>query len=330
MFVSRNPETGRFFPREFDFVQWLAQLLQASSTYKAITIEPLLVQEGVLRPMVRADIIATRRVDGEDQVLLIECKNTATLYGQLADRVITQLQRYQGYSTGSRLVLAIPGNVPEDVARKINRAGIELWDIDFIQRNFANEIQQISPSLVQTVTAEKKSPEEELIFKLKECEPGRSKWAVYQKLVGRIVEHLFCPPLNQPIPESPDLSGANRRDFILANFAASGLWEHLQRRYQADYIVIDAKNYAGKVKKRDVLQIANYLKPHGAGMFGIIFSRNGGDNSALTTAREQWSHYKKLTIILNDQHTEAMLQAGKAGNATAVLEKEIQDFRLSM
>lgn len=98
----------------------------------------------------------------------------------------------------------------------------------------------------------------------------------------------------------------------------------------ADYIVVDAKNYSGKIKKRDVLQISNYLKPYGAGLFGIIFSRNGGDASAKTTAREQWAHYQKLILILNDQHCEAVLRASTAGGQTIVLEKELQDFRLSM
>ena len=76
--------------------------------------------------------------------------------------------------------------------------------------------------------------------------------------------------------------------------------------------------------------MANYLRSHGAGLFGIIFSRAGGDNSAWVTAREQWAHYQKLVLILEDKHCEAMLGAFASGDAMSVLSKEIQDFRLAM
>lgn len=116
---------------------------------------------------------------------------------------------------------------------------------------------------------------------LQACVAGNTQWPIYQKLVGRILEHLFCPPLNVPLSESPDESGVNRRDFILANFAEQGYWSHIRSRYAADYVVIDAKDYAGKVKKRAVLQMANYLRHYGAGLFGPFFQ-----GSAATIRRE--------------------------------------------
>lgn len=143
---------------------------------------------------------------------------------------------------------------------------------------------------------------------------------------------MFTPPLGKPITELSDQAAANRCDFIMPNYAEQGFWAFLREKYQADYIVIDAKNYMGKVKKPQVLQIANYLKPHGAGLFGIIISRNGGDTSGCEHAlREQWMIHRKLILVLDDDDIQSMLVARSEGRAAEeLLGLKIERFRLSM
>ncbi|WP_368205202.1 hypothetical protein [Aeromonas sp. s5] len=103
----------------------------------------------------------------------------------------------------------------------------------------------------------------------------------------------------------------------------------MRKKYSADYVVVDAKNYSRKVKKSDILQIANYLKPHGAGLFGIIFSRNGGDSAGcLHTIREQWMVHQKLILVLDDTDVENMLLS--SGGAADLIGAKIEEFRLSM
>jgi len=142
---------------------------------------------------------------------------------------------------------------------------------------------------------------------------------------------MFCPPLGHPLWESSDASGINRRDIILPNEAQTGFWAFLRQRYGADYIVVDPKNYKGRVSKAQVLQIANYLKPHGTGTFAMIFSRNGEKRSSLLTRREQWSVYGKLVLVLLDDDLESMLLAhDSGGQPEEVLSRTIQDFRLGL
>lgn len=318
----------QLFDREISFIAWLTWLMERHPDYADVSIEPLLRNPGKPNQQhSRADIIARR--DGI--TLIIECKNRP-LFSKEIDSVLLQFRRYSEHRPGTQLVLATPGKLAEIDANRIHAAGIELWDAEAIARIFARQIPSGPPHLATAFSSSGKqeTKAEALIRELRECSPGRLEWPIYQKLVGRVLEHLFCPPLNVPLSESPDESGANRRDFILANFAESGFWNHMRLRYAADFIVVDAKNYVGKIKKRDVLQIANYLRPHGAGMFGVIFSRAGGDQSARITAREQWAHYQKLILVLDDNKCIAMLNAAGAGGAAAVLTREIQDFRLSM
>jgi hypothetical protein len=137
--------------------------------------------------------------------------------------------------------------------------------------------------------------------------------------------------LSAPIGELSDYSGANRRDFILPNAAADGFWYFLRNRYAADYVVVDAKNSAKRITKRDVLQIANYLKPQGTGMFALIFSRLGADSGAFHTLREQWLLSGKMIVVLDDANVETLLtDKTVGGRGTQVLEDLIQKFRLQI
>jgi hypothetical protein len=91
------------------------------------------------------------------------------------------------------------------------------------------------------------------------------------------------------------------------------------------------KNYVRPVSKKEALQIANYLKYHGAGMFGLIFSRNGVDRGCDFTLRELWAVYQKLVIVLTDSDVNQMLDANATGRTPEdIIRQRIEDFRLSM
>ncbi len=87
-----------------------------------------------------------------------------------------------------------------------------------------------------------------------------------------------------------------------------------------------------KVKKSEVLQIANYLKSHGAGLFGIIVCRKGGDKSGCEhTLREQWMVHRKLILVLSDDDIKEMLIAKLDGRLPEeIVGQKIEQFRLSM
>ena len=134
-----------------------------------------------------------------------------------------------------------------------------------------------------------------------------------------------------PIWESSDAPRANRRDIILPNYAADGFWKFLRETYDAHYIVVDAKNYKGKITKPQALQVANYLKPHGTGMFGIIATRSDASSACLHTISEQWTLYRKMIVLLLDKDIERMLLAASSGGKPEdVIGQIIEACRLSM
>jgi hypothetical protein len=122
----------------------------------------------------------------------------------------------------------------------------------------------------------------------------------------------------------------NRRDFILPNYSEDDFWAFIRYQYSGDYVV-DAKIYSGKIKKRNVLQISNYLKKHGAGLFGLIICRRGGDNSCVQTLREIWAIDRKLIIVLTDDDIEKVLIEKSSGrNPEIIIRQKIEDFRLAL
>lgn len=314
---------------EYEFNQYLANILAQSSEFENIKLEERLSRE---KPF-QADITA-RSTDGK--TWLIECKKTSSFTPVRLHQAINQIELYKALTKFDKYVLAFPGLLSVDQMSHLNALGIECWDAKTLATKFKKEVLEIPHPVFQAILsdvelASSKAQEEVFIERLDSCKKGKESWSEYQKLIGQILEHLFCPPLEAPISESADHDGVNRRDWIIPNYADQGFWNFMREKYHADYIIVDAKNYKSLISKNQVLQLANYLKSHGAGLFAMIVTRIGADKGAILTIREQWMANKKMILIINDEDIVAMLLAKLAGgNPEKTIGQAIERFRLSM
>ena len=135
----------------------------------------------------------------------------------------------------------------------------------------------------------------------------------YEKFCEDLLSFLFCPPLQQVIPQSRNETGVNRREFILPNYAPDGFWNFMRLNYRADVVVAEAKNLSGPAHKKEILQLANYLTRHGTGLVCMLLTRHGFDADARWTSREQWLLHDKLIIGLSDDDYRQMLASKSAG-----------------
>jgi len=321
-------------PRESEFVSFLTDLIGKSPQYISVMKEAILGE----KTRYRADVLATRLEGSNRTRLLIECKSSRfTSFNRIVN-VIEQLKNYKKIYGECQLVLAIPATLSAADIEALKAEGIELWDLDFLASAFSDQLDSLDAGYFKTLLLSralrgaKKTRERELRDALKACAPGKRDWSIYQSLIGDILEHLFCPILNKPLSEHADSTKTNRRDFILPNYAEMGFWHFIRNRYMADYFIVDAKNYTRKVKKAEVLQVANYLKPHGAGCFGAIFSRIGGDSAGCAhTLKEQWLIHQKMILVFDDEEVYSMLSAKEDGRKPEeLIGKKIEQFRLSM
>lgn len=319
-------------PHEIEFTHYLARLLESTPGYSSVRMEVPLIAGG---QRLRADLTAMREDGDRHTMVLVECKSAAFSFSDL-EMTLQQLRRYREVAKPDELVLAFPGRLPPGDVERLKEASVIIWDLDFIgttfQKAIANNSHPYFQMLFQAIAGKRAQTEEaRFIEKLKQCLPGLPDWQVYERLIGQILEHLFCPPLMAPIAQSSDEPKVNRRDYILANYADSGFWHFMRERYSADYVVVDAKNSAHEVSKSDALQVANYLKEYGAGLFGMVICRKGSDSAFDHTVREQWAHSRKMILAINDSDVENMLLVrSSGGRAEDLISSKLQELRLSM
>jgi hypothetical protein len=322
--------------REFEFEVVLADLMNASDAYSGVQLQGSLDAKDGHRA--QPDIVA--KDARSSATVVVECRGFQAMATPRLRDAIAQLKAYDGDAESRRLVLAMPARLTRDQKNMAAGDGVEIWDLDEIAVRFRDHIEMVThPTLRPLLLAvaalvapgAAASVEAALLDELQQIIPGQGSWRTYQKVVSRILERLFCPPLSSPLLELSDEDRINRRDIVLPNYAESGFWLFVRQRYAADFVVVDAKNYSNLVGKQEALQVLNYLKVHGAGMLGMIVTRHGADPACIATIREQWTIGGKLLVVLSDDHLSQMLRVREAGGPPDdVVRQCIEEFRLSM
>lgn len=310
--------SNQSFPKELEFQQYLQKLLLHDIRFNNVCIDKQI--ETIDGQKIVADIIFSRTTDGKKELYVVEAKSPLVTTEQGIESAIRQLEYYQNVYPYAHFILAAPTLFAEEYCQRVRTAGFTLWDSKTLRLGI--------PDMALPVCT-KPDIFDELIDKLNHCQPGYENWQVYQKLVGEILVALFCPPLDAISEQNSDADHANRRDFIIPNYADCGYWPYLRRSYKAEFIVVDAKNSARQVEKNDILQVAHYLKEKGSGLFGLIFSRCGVAESAERHLQDIWQNEDKMIIVLSDSDVKQMLLTRQSGNdpCRLVIEK-IQEFRL--
>jgi len=253
---------------------------------------------------------------------------------EVVHEVAYRFQQLRSHGAVVRFVLVTSGVVTANALKVTSVQGIEVWD--------SPKLAQLAPArVVEEYLGESVDlPREELpeqkkavrlSYLLDSLAQGKAPALDYQRAVADILEFLFCPPLEPPAYEVSDAARRNRRDIILENYAPDGFWAHLRTQYRAEYVVVDAKNYAGPLKKQPIVEVAHYLKPYGCGMFAIISSRKGPGPSAQHAMREQWIGAGKMIIVVSDIDIKEMIRIrAEGGPPESVIRAKIAAFRMSL
>jgi hypothetical protein len=284
----------------------------------------------------RPDFIA--HLNTTNEYAIVETRSATPNTKERIDDVVMQLSRYanayrQDFPDRPRpeLILAVPGTFSPKNFSYLFECGIKRVIDGRVLRHAGVDSNRY---LTLSEPPEMQPPDlirsgQLLLDTLDAVPPGRASWPAYQALCRDIFALLLCPPLAQPIYESFNSTRINRRDLVLPNYATSGFWDYMRSHYEAHYVVVDAKNYVGMIKKNDVLQLGNYLSTHGAGLFGMIVSRNGVDKSAELTCREQWVLHHKMIVVLSDDELRQMISLRITDtDPTDLIRQRLEDFRL--
>jgi hypothetical protein len=317
--------------RELELTTYLYKLIEANNEFLNVILDPCF--KGMDGRLLRPDIVC----DYRNKKLIIEVKKVPPLIDKRVTDLIEQVKSYDVFGADAQLVVAFPETLQKKYAEQFKNENIIVWDAPTLALIFSEQIEVIKetslyPILFNAgVKVEGKSQSTLFIEELKSIKAGKKDWSKYQRLIANCMEYLFSPPLEKPLYELPDSTKTNRRDIILPNYAENGFWQFLRNNYFADYIVIDAKNLTKHIEKRDVLQVSNYLKKFGTGLFGMILSRNKPHSNAILTQREHWIADNKLIVFLQDEDIIQMLTLkDSSGSPEEVIRQKIEDFRLSL
>ena len=312
------------------FEKLFIDLLNASGQYSRIVSNATL--DGF-----EADVEATEfsHSIGAPQRWIFEIKYRPSIPLQVVEQFSALGQNLmRGLNTPTQFVLVFPGRIPLQVQEYCREKQIQYWGPHKLAKlatesvllaYFGESIQGIDSETQEISKADS------LIRALKSLPPGKEQALVYQKVASDILEYLFCPPLEPPKYEVPDAVARNRRDMIFENSAMDGWWAFIRSIYSAHYIVVDAKNYTGKIGKRPVLELAHYLKSYGCGLFGIIVSRLGPGPAAIHAIGEHWIGDKKMIVSLSDDHVIEMVKTkANGGRPEELLRSRIGEFRMGL
>jgi hypothetical protein len=321
---------ARSILREVELVELVEQYL-----HKMLGVKDV-IQQPNLGHGARPDLMATLP---NGQTVIVEVRgvtpNTQARLSQVVDKLNRYADLYQekyGEEQRPELILAIPGTLSPQHLNFLRHSGIT-GVIDGLKLAKEHTDPRINGAFSAILLTEQprslKSQANALLSRLDRVTPGREGWSTYQTLCGDLLEFLLCPPLSTPLRESSNTSKVNRKDIVFPNYATTGFWDFMRAHYSAHYVIVDAKNYKGEVSKNAILQVANYLSAHGAGLFAIISCRSAGDRSAEITRREQWAVNGKMILTINDGDLRQMISNKASGaDPSDVLRQKIEDFRL--
>jgi hypothetical protein len=134
-------------------------------------------------------------------------------------------------------------------------------------------------------------------------------------LIVGILEFIFFPFLNNPIPEKTINDGRKRIDITFDNAADSGFFYSLHSIHQipSRYVFVECKNYSEDPDNPAVDQLSGRFSVN-TSKFGLLVCRKI-ENSKLFLKRCQdiWKQKNELIISLTDEDILVILEGIKKG-----------------
>jgi len=215
---------------------------------------------------------------------------------------------------------------------------LRVWDQSFLSRVINSNLDRFAAYFAPYSAAVKalrhefgyqKSPRvDELRFELKRCAPGKADYRIYEELCTRTLSYIFSESLGQPRPQRPTLDGVQRRDVVFQNLQQTLFFQRIARRFDADFIIVDFKNYAKPVDS-SVLESVSKYSNEALGRFVLIVSREGIAPAARKAQARIFRDRRMLVLVIDDMQLLEMVARRDQGEEPAdVLSDLLDEFLL--
>lgn len=158
-------------------------------------------------------------------------------------------------------------------------------------------------------------------------EPGRAGATVYHRAVMNLLTPLFYPWLSMPEHEVRINAGRKRIDITYVNAASAGFFDWLARRYNAPYVIVECKNYAGDPANPELDQLAGRFTPR-RGNFGLLVCRSIDDKDLFAArCRDTADADNGYIVALDDADLAALVKARQEHDTPGALGLLLKRFQ---
>ena len=207
--------------------------------------------------------------------------------------------------------------ISEEVAKAINNS------LSFYPPSQYLQLTALEPQKVQ---------EPPLISKLKCCPMGKEHWKEFEDACEEILEYLFVPALNPPFVQDRTEFDLQRRDLIFdIPYDTTTFWNLIRLSHKSSAVIVECKNFSGKLPPNEVVITSKYFGEKRCGLFGLIITREGLNESAVKEQKRLWKEDNKMIICLEDKDLIKMILLKNNGHEPEIIiDDKIRTLRRSL
>lgn len=142
---------------------------------------------------------------------------------------------------------------------------------------------------------------------LETCPTGQSHFSAYENLGTEIWRYIFSPDLAFIAQQGTTRDRLHRFDALFRNDSTNKFWEHVKRKYHAEYIILDFKNEKKLVAPTTVEDVTKYTNAQTT-CFLVLISRMGGNNKSVDMQLRLLRDRTILVLIVSDRDLLTMIQ----------------------
>jgi hypothetical protein len=148
--------------------------------------------------------------------------------------------------------------------------------------------------------------------RLAACPTGKAYFARYEELCTEMWSYIFGDKLGTPLLQRATSDRVQRRDCLFPNLTKSTFFKRIFDRFQADFLILDFKNYRDELGS-DVIEDVSHYANRALGNFVIAVSRKGGGSAATAGQIRVLKNREIAVITVSDEHMLEMIDRKDRG-----------------
>ena len=309
-----------------DFEKIVEEILIASG-YSNITIDSKSVDNGY-------DLLMKKDAD----LYAFEVKAISTSFDWFRSIYMQQLEKITNANPDKKVVLIITAIVPIDLDEKIwgiNKLAklINIISNKTIKKKLFSKLEQFVKSFlnISLLNNEEIQKKDSLWVKYKGIEAGKQQAQDYEKIVRKIVNHVFKNDFANPVKKIKTENKIFEYDGIaklLFHDGENDFFRILEDSFKSRYIVFECKNYKDEITQKELIYTSKYLYPKAMRSVAIIFSRKGANKNAHKIICGLLREEGKLIIVLKDDDVYKLLD--NPTNKNTILNNILDDLLINL